>query len=457
MRLDQIADKMDGKILRGSASSIFSKFNIDTRQTTPGELFFALTAERNGHDYIPDAIEKGAGGAVVSREMKVPQNDFDLILVEDTLTALQKLSRSALHEMQIDIVGITGSIGKTTTKEFTFSLLERKYKVLRSEGNFNNHIGLPLSILKLEKDHDIAILEMGMNHQGEIALLTEIAPPDLAVITNVKPVHLEFFDSIDDIALAKKEILDGSKSDGTAVLNADDPLVQDIAKDWKGRTIQFGLSSGCDIQAKNIRRIGLKGMDLELFYRKETASVNLPFFYESYLYNFLAAAATASFFQVSLDEILARASDLKPFSMRGEFFHLKNDILLMDDSYNSNPSALEGALKDLSGLQAERKIAVLGDMLELGKKEADYHYQAGKQVEKWGWDILATIGPLALHMVEGAHSSGMRKDQIYSFKDSEEAADWIGTFLESGDLILVKGSRGMKTEIIVEKIKRKRL
>jgi UDP-N-acetylmuramoyl-tripeptide--D-alanyl-D-alanine ligase len=359
--------------------------------------------------------------------------------------------------MQINIVGITGSIGKTTTKEFTFALLEGQHKVLKSEGNFNNHIGLPLSILRLEKDHDIAILEMGMNHPGEISLLTEIAPPDLAVITNVKPVHLEFFDSLEDIALAKKEILDGSSSSGTAVLNADDPLVQEISKEWNGRTIQFGLSEGCDIRAKKIKRIGLKGMTLELIYGEESGSITLPFFYESYLYNFLAAAAVASFFQVSFDQILARTSDMKPFSMRGEFFQLENNILLMDDSYNSNPDALEGALKDLSVLQAERKIAVLGDMLELGPKGADLHYQAGEQVKKRDWDILVTIGPLSLHMAEGARSSGMRQDQIFSFKDSDEAGEWIDTFLKDGDLVLVKGSRGMKTEKIVEKIKRKKL
>jgi UDP-N-acetylmuramoyl-tripeptide--D-alanyl-D-alanine ligase len=457
MRLDQLVEKMDGKILQGSPSCTFDKFNIDTRLTSQDELFFALTAERNGHDYLPDAINNGAGGAVISEAISIPQKDFVLIQVDDTLKALQKLSQKTLQEMQVKIVGITGSIGKTTTKEFTFTLLERKFKVLKSEGNFNNHIGLPLSILKLEKDHDIAILEMGMNHPGEISLLTQLAPPDMAVITNVKPVHLEFFDTLEDIALAKKEMLDGLKKSGIAVLNADDPFVQKIAEKWEGETIQFGLSSRCDIRAENIEISGLKGMNLELVYKQEKRSMTLPFFYKSYLYNFLAAAAVASIFQISPDEILAQTQKLKPYSMRGEFFQLKNNILLMDDSYNSNPAALEEALQDLSNLQAERKIAILGDMLELGKKGSDYHFQAGMQAGKWGWDILATIGPLSIHMAEGARNSGMQQDQIFSFKDSDEAADWIDTFLKDGDFVFVKGSRGMKTEKVVNKIKRKRL
>ncbi len=320
LRLDQLADKMDGKILQGSPSCTFNKFNIDTRLTSQGELFFALTAERNGHDYIPDAINKGARGAVVSKEIFIPQKDFVLIQVDDTQKALQKLSQRVLQEMQVKIVGITGSIGKTTTKEFTFPLLEGKFNVLKSERNFNNHIGLPLSILKLEEDHDIAILEMGMNHPGEISLLTQLAPPDIAVITNVKPVHLEFFETLEDIALAKKEMLDGLKKSGTAVLNADDPLVQKIAENWEGETIQFGLSSGSDITAANIEINGLKGMKLELVYRQEKMPITLPFFYKSYLYNFLAAAAVASIFQISSDEILAQTQKLKPYSMRGEFF-----------------------------------------------------------------------------------------------------------------------------------------
>jgi UDP-N-acetylmuramoyl-tripeptide--D-alanyl-D-alanine ligase len=457
MRLDQLAEKMEGKILQGSPSCTFDKFNIDTRLTSQDELFFALTAERNGHDYLPDAINNGAGGAVISEAISIPQKDFVLIQVDDTLKALQKLSQKTLQEMHVKIVGIAGSIGKTTTKEFTFTLLERKFKVLKSEGNFNNHIGLPLSILKLEKDHDIAILEMGMNHPGEISLLTQLAPPDMAVITNVKPVHLEFFDTLEDIALAKKEMLDGLKKSGIAVLNADDPFVQKIAEKWEGETIQFGLSSRCNIRAENIEISGLKGMNLELVYKQEKRSMTLPFFYKSYLYNFLAAAAVASIFQISPDEILAQTQKLKPYSMRGEFFQLKNNILLMDDSYNSNPAALEEALQDLSNLQAERKIAILGDMLELGKKGSDYHFQAGMQAGKWGWDILATIGPLSIHMAEGARNSGMQQDQIFSFKDSDEAADWIDTFLKDGDFVFVKGSRGMKTEKVVNKIKRKRL
>jgi len=453
LRLDQLADKMEGTILQGSTGLSFHRFNFDSRQIEPGDLFFALKAARDGHDFVIHAAQRGASGAVVSHKIDLPEKKIALIMVKDTLHALQNLAQKVLEEHPAKVVGITGSIGKTTTKEFCSALLSSTLNVLKSERNFNNLIGLPLSILKLNNSHQVAVLEMAMSAPGEIRDLTRIAPPDVAVITNISPVHLQFFRSIKEIGLAKKEILEGLKTDGAAVLNGDDLRVKKIAKDWKGERISFGLSAGCDIRAENIQKQGYEGMSFDLIYGKERRKIDFPFFYDSFLYNLLAAAATAYYFSIPPDNVIGYTKTLKPFSRRGVLITLKRDIKLIDDSYNSNPGALKSALKSLAELPSKRRMAVLGDMLELGKKENQYHLQAGKQVVKFGWDFLVTVGLLGVHIAEGARSAGMRKERIRSFQDAEEAAEAIWSLTQDGDLILVKGSHGTHTEKIVDRMK----
>jgi len=455
LRLDKIAEKTKGKIIQGSSSFTFNKYNIDSRQTVPGELFFAIKAQRNGHDFLAHAFKNGAQGAVISQDVSSLPEDVALIKVKDTLIALQELASHALSEHKIQVIGITGSNGKTTTKEFTSSILSRRFRVLKSEGNYNNHLGLPLTLLKLTKEDEIAVLEMGMSSPGEIRILTQIAPPDIAVITNINPVHIEFFKNLENIAQAKKEILEGTKEHGVAVLNGDDPLVRKTGEDWQGKKIYFGYSSECDIQARNIKYRKFKGMTFELNYRQKREKVNFPFFYESYLYNLLASLGVASALSLPFDDIKPQIGILKPFSMRGPLIFFEKDIKLIDDSYNSNPKALESALKGLASLPSKRKIAVLGDMLELGDKEVEFHLQAGRQVAKWGWDLLIGVGSLSQNMIKGALSSGMKRNQTLFFHDSEEAAEKIFSLLKEGDLILVKGSRGIKTEKIVEKLQKK--
>jgi UDP-N-acetylmuramoyl-tripeptide--D-alanyl-D-alanine ligase len=297
---------------------------------------------------------------------------------------------------------------------------------------------------------------MAMSAPGEIRTLTRIAPPDIAVITNIYPVHLQFLHSIEQIALAKKEILEGTKDDGIAVLNGDDPLVKKIAEDWKGERILFGLSSGSEVRAQNIQNVGWEGMSFELSYGKRKEKISLPFFYESHLYNFLAASAAAWALSIPFEDILPQIITLKLMPNRGTLVRLTKNIKLIDDSYNSNPAALEAALKALAPLPSKRKIAVLGDMLELGEKEVEYHIQAGKHVAESGWDILVTVGVLSQHMAEGALSSGMGADQIFSFESSEEAAGEILRLVQEGDLILVKSSRKIGIEKIVERLKKER-
>jgi UDP-N-acetylmuramoyl-tripeptide--D-alanyl-D-alanine ligase len=455
LNMNEVAQLTGGKILQGSPSVRFHTFNFDSRLSQPGELFFALIARRNGHDFLAEAVRKGASGAVISQNITAPDQNIALIQVNDTLLALQNLAQKVIADHPAKVVGITGSIGKTTTKEFIANLLACHFNVLKSEGNFNNHIGLPLSILKLQDTDQIIVLEMGMSHPGEITRLTQIAPPDIAVITNINPVHLEFFPDMEGIARAKREILEGMKTNGTAILNGDDPYTEKISGDLEQTKLLFGLSAKNDIRARNIQRRGTGGISFDLHYGRKKEEMFIPYLYKSFLSNFLAASAVAYALSIPLEHLKTQTSTLKPFPMRGEVLQLKNDIILVDDSYNSNPAALESALKDLAELETERKVAILGDMLELGKKEIDYHLKAGKQVKENNWNLLITVGPLSRYMAEAACQAGMRKEQVLSYENAEEAATRVEFFLRSGDLVLVKGSRGMKTEKIVERLKEK--
>jgi UDP-N-acetylmuramoyl-tripeptide--D-alanyl-D-alanine ligase len=450
LRLEDVARRVEGRILQGNPGALFRGYAIDARLAGRDDLFFAVLGNRDGHDFVPQAAANGALGAVVSRAVASPGPDFALIEVKDTVRALQALGRSVLLEFRPRVVGITGSVGKTTTKEFAAEILSASFAVLRSEKNFNNHLGLALSLLRLQKSHQVAVLEMGMSAPGEIAALARIAPPDVSVITNVHPVHLEFFGSLEGIARAKKEILDGMKPDGTAVLNADDPLVSAVAAGWKGRRVLFGRSPKGDVRAENIRPRGYEGLSFDLGYGRDTTLIDLPFIYESFVDDFLAAAGAAYALSVPLEAVASKAASLKPFAMRGVMAVLGNGVRVLDDSYNSNPKALETALKSLAALPARRKVAVLGDMLELGPAGKAFHLEAGRAVALSGWDLLVTVGALARDMAAGAAAAGMPAARIITFADAEEAARALAGLLKEGDLVLVKGSRGVRMEKIVE-------
>lgn len=452
LRLDEIAAKMNGHILRGDLSQIFRRFNIDSRLTQPGELFFAIRAHRDGHDFVPEAAKKGAGGAVTSHDIPAPGGDFSLIRVPDTVPALEQLARKVLVDNPVKVVGITGSIGKTTTKEFAAALLSRRLRVLKSEGNYNNNLGLALSLLRLEPGHEVAVLEMGTSGFGEIRSLTRIAPPDISVITNINPVHLEFLRNLEGVAQAKKEILEGTRQSGVAVLNGDDTWVQEIGRGWTGRRLTFGLGPGCAVQAASVRMLGQEGMAFELRCRGEKAEVRFAFLYVDYLYNLLAAVGVCVALDVPFDLIVEGIPELRPVAKRGGFVYLARGIRLVDDSYNSNPKALEAALKGLAVLPAERRVAILGDMLELGEQKAEFHRAAGREVAESGWDVLIAVGKLGRHLAEGAREAGMDAHHILLFSTAEEAASQISPLVREGDLVLVKGSRGIHMERIAERL-----
>jgi UDP-N-acetylmuramoyl-tripeptide--D-alanyl-D-alanine ligase len=453
LRLEEIARIAGGAVLQGAAGLSVGSYAIDSRLVAPGGLFFAVAGRRDGHDFVADAAKRGAAAAVVSRPVAVADPAFGLVQVGDTVAALQVLAHDVLGRRPVRVIGITGSIGKTTTKEFTAALLAPRFKVLKSEGNYNNSLGLALTLLRLGPGEDAAVLEMGMSAPGEIRALARIAPPDVAVITNVNPVHLQFFRSLEDIALAKKEILDGAKPGATAVLNGDDPLVTRIAAGFPGRRLTFGRGPACDVRAENVESRGFDGYAFTLRYERSSTPVTLPCVNEAAVANLLAAAAAALALGLDLEEIRPAIDGLGPFPARGALIEPGRGLRVYDDSYNSNPRALEAALASLSVLPAPRKVAVLGDMLELGESGVDFHRRAGEAVARTGWDLLVTIGPLAAVIADGAVAAGMSPRAIHRFPDSAAAAAAISTLVRDGDLVLVKGSRGVRTEAVVEALK----
>ncbi len=450
LRLDDIARRMGGLLLQGDSGRLFRSFSLDSRRTASGDLFFAVAAVRDGHDFVNDARLRGAGGAVVSRGVDVPDASFGLVRVPDTVDGLQRLASETLRRQGVRVVGITGSTGKTTTKEFAAELLGGRFRVLKSAGNYNNHLGLALSLLNLEAGHNLAVLEMAMSGADEIRRLTRVAPPDIAVITNVSPVHLAFFKNLEDIASAKAEILEGTKPGGTAVLNGDDPLVRKAAVAWKGGLIRFGLSEGCDVRAEGVRFRGLEGVEFILSCGGARMNVSLPFFAEAFVLNFLAAVGAALALGLSPEDLRPRFGLLRPLPQRGALLRLRGGRAVIDDSYNSNPRALESALRGAALLPAARRVAVLGDMLELGPSEAEFHRAAGRLVAQLDFGLLVTIGPLALHMAEGAVEAGLEPGRVLSFPDAGRAAADLPPLLRRGDLVLVKGSRGVHLEIVVD-------
>jgi UDP-N-acetylmuramoyl-tripeptide--D-alanyl-D-alanine ligase len=377
---------------------------------------------------------------------------FALIQAADTVRALQDLARFVLQEHPIKIVGVTGSVGKTTTKEFTAALLARRYEVLKSEGNFNNHLGLALSLLGLEDRHTAAVLEMGMRGEGEIRTLASIAPPDVAIITNVNPVHLEFLGTLEAVADAKWELVEGLKPGGTAVLNGDDPRLRRRALQRTGRVVYFGRGPEAEVGAEGLVRRGFEGYDLALRLGDRKFPTRLAFLTDGYLYDALAACAAAYVLDLQPEEIAAAMAGLRPAPGRGGWTRLAEGVVLVDDSYNSSPAALASALRGLAGLPAPRRVAILGDMLELGPGEAAYHAEAGRLVADAGWDLLLTIGPRSRGLARAAIEAGLATEAVRTYDSSPEAAEALTGILRPGDLVLVKGSRGMRTEAAAARI-----
>ncbi len=351
----------------GPLNEIAQGYSIDTRTIRLGELFFAVKGERlDGHDYVGAALEKGAAGAVVQKsELQRYPDKTRLLAVDDTLAALQSLATAVRKLWGKPLVGVTGSAGKTTTKEAIAQVLSSRFHVLKSEGNFNNHFGLPLMLLKLEPEHDVAVIEMGMSHAGEIRALAKIAQPEIGVVTNVAPVHLEFFDSIAGIARAKYELIESLPASGTAVLNADDEYVSQFGRDFKGKVITYGTSATADVRSENVQTRGADGSEFDVVLAGGREHARLPLVGEHNILNALAAVAVALARGLKPAEAVAALATLSPPDKRGQVLQLGN-ITVINDCYNSNPKALRAMVDALAAMKAGRRIVVAGEMLELG-------------------------------------------------------------------------------------------
>lgn len=431
-----------------------SGYSIDSRTVQPGELFFAVKGERlDGHDFVSAALERGALAAVVNKAWAAGvQPAGRLLAVEDTLAALQSTAAAVRRLWGKPLVAITGSAGKTTTKEITAHLLAKKYAVLKSLGNLNNHFGLPLQLLRLKPEHEIAVFELGMSHAGEIEALARIARPDVGVVTCVAPVHLESFASVADIARAKFELIAGLPHGGTAILNADDPFVSQFGRDFHGKVMTFGIAScpGADVSAKNIIPKGESGTSFTLSRDGSSVAVEMPLFGNHNVMNALAGSAVALHAGVSLQDIADALSQIKPSDKRGQTLRLCGATII-NDCYNSNPTALQAMMDVLSTMKASRRIVVAGEMLELGPMGPQLHHDCGKYA-KSKCDWLIGVRGLAKHIVEGARSVGVKAD----FLDMpQEAGKLLANELQPGDVVLMKASRGVKLETAIEVLQQK--
>src|SRR5579863_4467156 len=436
---------------RGSfdRNAIAEAYSIDSRSILPGQLFFAVKGERlDGHDFVEQAIEKGAVAAVVGKEAsKRYAASTPLVIVDDTLKALQVLAMAVRRLWGKPLVGVTGSAGKTTTKEAIAHVLSARHRVLKSEGNFNNHFGLPLMLLKIEPEHDVAVIEMGMSHAGEITALAKIAQPDIGVVTNVAPVHLEFFDSIAGIARAKYELIESLPANGTAVLNADDEYVSQFGRDFKGKIVFYGLRSTADVRAENIQSRGSEGsaFDLVVGSCREKAVLNLVGTHN--IYNALAAVALALQRGMTPSEAISALATLVPAEKRGQVVKVGN-VTVINDCYNSNPKALEAMVEALAAMPAKRRIVVAGAMLELGPAGEELHRQAGRHIACTKIDLLLGVQGQAEQMVEAARQAGSPALYVAT---AEEAGAWLARETRDGDVVLLKASRGVKLEKALER------
>jgi len=423
-------------------------YSIDSRTIAEGQLFFAVKGERlDGHDFVDAALERGAIAAVVRKD-QLPRYKVQtrLLAVEDTLVVLQTLAMGVRRRWGKPLIGVTGSAGKTTTKEAIAHVLATQSRVLKSEGNFNNHFGLPLMLLKLEPEHDLAVIEMGMSHAGEIRALAKIAQPEIGVVTNVAPVHLEFFDSIAGIARAKYELIESLPANGTAVLNADDEYVSQFGRGFKGNVVTYGRHATADIGAENVQSCGAEGTEFDIITTSGREHATLPLVGEHNILNALAAVGVALARGMKLCDAVAALATIKPADKRGQVLQLGN-ITIINDCYNSNPKALSAMVDALAGMKASRRIVVAGEMLELGPEGESLHRESGRHAAEKNIDILIGVRGLAQVMADGAKQAGTRSEFLAT---PEEAGEWLARETRAGDVVLLKGSRGVKLEKALE-------
>ena len=454
-----VAQAVNGRLVSGDPARVFATVSTDSRALADdavceGALFIALAGPSfDGHAFVADLVARNVGGALVSLPVSATGSTA-VIEVADTLDALQRLARAVRRASGARVVAITGSAGKTTTKEMTADLLGAKYRVFRNQGNLNNHIGLPLSLLELRHGADVAVVELGMNHAGEIRTLVDIAEPDVRVWTNVGDAHIGHFGSREAIADAKAEILEGASAAGVLVVNADDGLVAARSHAFPGRTITFGEAVGADVRATDVVDHGFDGTAANVWIGGTPHAVRVPLPGRANLINALAAMAVAADAGVTGADMVPRLALLQPVARRGEVTVLASGARLVDDSYNASPAALLRALEALTATPATRRVVMLGEMRELGDLAATLHVACGRAAAGAGVDELVVVGgAVADALAKGARAAGIAPERIHRFADSAAAADAAASFVRPGDLVLVKGSRGTRMDIVADRLK----
>jgi len=446
---DEVLKATGGVLISGDTKTTFDEICTDSRKAKAGDLFIPIKGERfDGHDFISDSLIAGAAGTLTSRDMD-PVEGKAVIRVKDTLAAMRDLASWYRSKFNIPFVGITGSVGKTSTKDMIASVLSQKFNVLKTQGNFNNEIGLPLTIFNLDCFHQAAVIEMGMSGFGEISRLTSIVKPQIAVITNIGLAHIEKLGSRQNILKAKLEILEGLAADGLVVLNGDDKLLSGMRDLLKFRTVFFGIEDGMDYQAYNIKTDGEKGTRFEILIRNReyTVHVRVPGIHN--VHNALAAIAVGVELGLPAESIIEGVSEFTSGKMRMNII-THGKIKIIDDVYNASPQSMHAALDVLRDIAGQRRtIAVLGDMLEMGEWAQSEHFNIGKYAAEKRINCLAAVGAYSGFTVQGAVEAGMERKNTYSFKNTDEAINFLKEYLKDGDVILVKGSRAMKMEDIV--------
>jgi UDP-N-acetylmuramoyl-tripeptide--D-alanyl-D-alanine ligase len=461
-----VAAAMAGTIVEGDTRREFAGVSIDSRTLPAGAVYVAIRGERfDGADFVADALAAGAGGVVVPRgrvQSRItasgaafPDAGPVTITVDDTTVALQALAHAVRVASGTKVVAITGSAGKTTTKEVTAAFLETAYRVMRNQGNLNNHIGLPLSLIGLTARPDVAVVELGMNHAGEISTLVRIAQPDIRVWTNVGDAHVGYFGSVDAIADAKAEILEGATANTVLVANADDDRIGARTSNFAGRVVTFGIDRPAAVRAESVVDRGIAGMSAQVRTPRGSVDLATPLLGRGNLANVLAATAVAVECNIPLAAIAECASRLQAASHRGQVVTLSKGVVLIDDSYNASPAATRRALDVLrTAGTGRRRVAVLGEMLELGDRAAELHAEVGRAAAAAVVDMLIAVGgDAARALADAAVSGGLPRAHVRHVATSEAAAEVMVAAVRPGDVILVKGSRGVRTEQVVDRLK----
>lgn len=456
LTVKELVDSVGGALLKGSAQTEVQGISVDSRSILTGELFIPLKGKADGHLFIPDALKAGAAGFVLEKnaaqkELLVALADAQFAIeVEDPLKALQNIAAYYRTKLSAKVIGVTGSTGKTTTKDMLNCVLSHKMRVISTDKNYNNEIGVPLTILRANETTEAMVVEMGMRGVGQIKELAEIARPDIGVVTNIGQAHMELLGSEELIAQAKAELVEAIPEHGVAVLNADDMWTDNIAKCACSKIITYGILDG-DVRGSKIEADEFGKARFSLSVENGSSyTVRLPIPGKHNVYNALAASAVAHSMGLTPDDVRIGLQNCRLSAMRMEMFNLDDNVLVINDAYNANPTSVQAALGTLMDIKAEgRHISVLGDMLELGSYTNEAHKQVGEVVASLGVDVLVAVGAESQVMADSAIKAGMSHKAVITCPDSNTAAQLLKQLIEPGDVILVKASRGIGLEVVV--------